>query len=715
MIKQVDIIAIVAKETGIPRHKVEQTVKLLADNTIPFIARYRKEQTGELDEEQIRNIDEQHRYYTSLEQRKEEIIRLIDEQGKLTEELQAKIINCTKLSKLEDLYLPYKPKRKTRAGVAREHGLEPLANFLLSFPRSESPEEEAYAYISESVPTVEEALQGAMDIVAESVAEDADVRGWVREHTRRGGLLVTSGRKTEEDKTYRDYYDYKEPVNRIPPHRVLAINRGEKEEVLSVSIEVDESPVLQWLKRKFLEEGSTTSEYVSKAIKDGYKRLIAPAVERDIRNELTDKAQAQAIKVFSKNLRSLLLQPPVRGKVVLGLDPGYRTGCKWSVIDKTGKFLEAGVIYPTAPLKKIKESEEALAGLVEKYGVNAIVIGNGTASRETEVFVADFIKSCNKPGLSYTIVSEAGASVYSASKLAKKEFPGLDVSERGAVSIARRIQDPLAELVKIEPRAVGVGQYQHDLPPKHLDEKLAEVVESVVNYVGVDLNTASAQLLGYVAGIKATVAENIVHYRDEIGGFKRRKELSKVPRLGPKTLEQCVGFLRINNGDDRLDATAIHPESYDLTHRFLDLIGSGVDEIGRSSIRSKIAGVDVEEIAAQLDAGVPTLKDIVDCLARPGRDPREDLPVPVFRTDVLSIEDLKPGMELTGTVRNVVDFGAFVDIGIKNDGLVHVSEMSDTRVRHPMDLVSVGDVVKVYVLSIDMERGRVALSMKTRL
>lgn len=714
MIKQVDIIAVVAKETGIPRHKVEQTVKLLADNTIPFIARYRKEQTGELDEEQIRSIDEQHRYYTSLEQRKAEIIRLVDEQGKLTEELQDKIINCTKLSKLEDLYLPYKPKRKTRASVAREHGLEPLAHFLLSFPRSGSPEEEAYAYLSESVPAVEEALQGAMDIVAERVAEDADVRSWVREHTRRKGLLVTSGRKTEEDKTYRDYYDYKEPVHRIPPHRVLAINRGEKEAVLSVSIEVDESPVLQWLKRKFLKEGSTTSAYVSKAIQDGYKRLIAPAVERDIRNELTDKAQAQAVKVFSKNLRSLLLQPPVRGKVVLGLDPGYRTGCKWSVVDQTGKFLEAGVIYPTAPLKKIKESEEVLAGLVEKYGIHAIVIGNGTASRETEVFVADFIKSCSKPGLSYTIVSEAGASVYSASKQAKKEFPGLDVSERGAVSIARRIQDPLAELVKIEPRAVGVGQYQHDLPPKHLDEKLAEVVESVVNYVGVDLNTASAQLLGYVAGIKATIAENIVHYRDEIGGFKRRKELSKVPRLGPKTLEQCVGFLRIHNGDDPLDATAIHPESYDLAHRFLDLIGSGVDEIGRSGVRSKIAGVDVEEIAAQLDAGVPTLKDIIDCLARPGRDPREDLPVPVFRTDVLGIEDLKPGMELTGTVRNVVDFGAFVDIGIKNDGLVHVSEMSDTRVRQPMDLVSVGDVVKVYVLAVDMERGRVALSMKTR-
>ncbi|MDD4238571.1 MAG: Tex family protein [Desulfotomaculaceae bacterium] len=711
---KVDIIDIVAKETGIPRHKVEHTVKLLVDNTIPFIARYRKEQTGELDEVQIRSIDELYKHYTSLEQRKAEIIRLIDEQGKLTGELQAKIMNCAKLSKLEDLYLPYKPKRKTRASVAREHGLEPLANYLLSFPRSGCLEEESLAYISEAVPTVDEALQGAMDIVAEQVAEDADVRGWVREHTRRTGLLVTSGRHTEEDKTYRNYYDYKEPVHRIVPHRVLAINRGEKEEVLSVSIDVDESSILKWIGRKFLKEGAITTDYVERAIKDSYKRLISPSVERDIRNELTVIAEAQAIKVFSKNLRSLLLQPPVRGKVVLGLDPAYRTGCKWSVIDKMGKFLEAGVIYPTPPWKKIKESEEVLAGLIKKYGVTAIVIGNGTASRDTEMFVADFIKSYNRPDLSYTIVSEAGASVYSASKLAKKEFPGLDVSERGAVSIARRIQDPLSELVKIEPRAVGVGQYQHDLPPKHLDQKLSEVVESVVNYVGVDLNTASAELLGYVAGIKATVAENIVRYRDEIGGFKRRKELAKVPRLGPKTLEQCVGFLRINNGENLLDATPIHPESYDLTYRFLDLIGAGVNEIGGSITRSRIARVDVEEIAAQLDAGVPTLKDIVDCLARPGRDPREDLPTPIFRTDILSIEDLQPGMELTGTVRNVVDFGAFVDIGIKNDGLVHVSELSDTRVQHPMDLVSVGDVVKVYVLSVDLERGRVSLSMKTR-
>ncbi|MDD4334557.1 MAG: Tex family protein [Desulfotomaculaceae bacterium] len=711
---KVDIIAIIAKEIGIQRHKVEHTVKLLADNTIPFIARYRKEQTGELDEEQIRRIDELNKHYTNLEERKAEIIRLIDGQGKLTAELQAKITSCTKLSKLEDLYLPYKPKRKTRAGVARENGLEPLSTYLLSFPTSGNPEEEALPYISEAVPTTEKALQGAMDIVAEIIAEDADVRSRVRDQTRRTGRLVTSGRNTAEDKTYRNYYDYSEPVSRILPHRVLAINRGEREEVLSVSVEVDENPIIKWLSGKYLKEGSVTTDYVEKALRDGYKRLLAPSVQRDIRNELTEKAAAQAIMVFSKNLRSLLLQPPVRGKVVLGIDPAYRTGCKWCVIDNTGKLLETGVFYPTPPLKKIREAEEILSGLVNKYGVTAIVIGNGTASRETELFVVEFIKSYNKPDLSYTIVSEAGASVYSASKLAKKEFPDLDVSERGAVSIARRIQDPLSELVKIEPQAVGVGQYQHDLPPKQLDKKLSEVVESVVNYVGVDLNTASAQLLSYVAGIKPAVADNIVHYREENGAFMSRRELTKVPRLGPKTFEQCVGFLRISNGKNHLDATAIHPESYDLACRFLDIIEAGLNEIGSSETRAKIAGADVAESAAQLGTGVPTLRDIADCLARPGRDPREDLPLPVFRTDILSLADLQPGMELTGTVRNVVDFGAFVDIGIKNDGLVHISELSNTRVRHPLNMVSVGDVVKVWVLAVDLERGRVSLSMRNK-
>lgn len=709
---QVDITAIITTETGLQRHQVERTVRLLADNTIPFIARYRKEQTGELDEEQIRNIDELHKHYTGLAQRKAEITRLIDEQGRLTAELQVKIAGCTKLSQLEDLYLPYRPKRKTRAGVARDNGLEPLAAYLLSLPAAGSPEQEAGAYITGSVPTTEEALQGAMDIVAEIVAEDADVRSWVRDRTRRAGRLVANGRNTAEDKTYRDYYDFSEPVGRVLPHRVLAINRGEREEALNVSVEVDEIPIINWLRTRYLKKFSVTADYVEKAIRDSYKRLLAPSVQRDIRNELTEKAAAQAIKVFSKNLRSLLLQPPVRGRVVLGIDPAYRTGCKWCVIDDTGKLLETGVFYPTPPQKKIEESEKVLSGLVNKYGVAAIVIGNGTASRETELFVAEFIKSNHRPGLTYTIVSEAGASVYSASKLAKKEFPELDVSERGAVSIARRIQDPLSELVKIEPRAVGVGQYQHDLPPKQLDQKLSEVVESVVNYVGVDLNTASAQLLSYVAGIKPAVADNIVRCRDEKGAFRSRRELTGVPRLGPKTFEQCAGFLRISDGENPLDATAIHPESYDLARRFLDLIGASLNEIGSPGVRSRITGADLERSAAQLSTGVPTLRDIADSLARPGRDPREDLPLPVFRTDVLSLEDLQPGMELTGTVRNVVDFGAFVDIGIKNDGLVHISELSDTRVRHPLDVVSVGDVVKVWVLAVDAERGRVSLSMK---
>jgi uncharacterized protein len=708
--KQPDILQIVARETGIPRHKVENTVKLLADNTVPFIARYRKEATGELDETQIRRIEELSNFYQKLEQRKAEVMRLIDEQGKLTGELQAKILGATKPSEVEDLYLPYRPKRKTRAGAAREKGLEPLAGYLLSFPQTGDPGEEAANCLSESVPSVEDALQGAMDIVAEMMSDDGNVRGWVRDYTRRHGWVVTKARNSEADSVYRDYYDYREPVSRIVPHRVLAVNRGEREEALGVSIEVEEGPVIEWMNKRFVKENTVTAGLVKRAAADAYKRLIAPAVERDIRNELTEKAEAQAIEVFSRNLRSLLLQPPVRGRVVLGIDPGLRTGCKWAVVSDTGKLLETGVVYPTPPYKKIKESEAVLAKLVEQYGVNSIVIGNGTASRETEQFVAGLIKKLDKPGLSYAIVSEAGASVYSASKLAAKEFPDLDVTERGAVSIARRIQDPLAELVKIEPRAIGVGQYQHDVSQKRLEEKLADVVESAVNYVGVDLNTASASLLGYVAGINATVAGNIVRFREESSRFTNRRQLSKVPRLGPKTLEQCVGFLRICDGDNPLDATAIHPESYDLALKLLQLTGSEVNEIGRPAIKSKLSKVAVAEVAKQLGAGEPTLRDIIDSLARPGRDPREDLPKPVFRTDVLGIEDLRPGMELTGTVRNVVDFGAFVDIGIKNDGLVHKSELSGKYISHPMDAVSVGDVVKVKVLSVDIERGRVALS-----
>lgn len=704
-----------AGELGLPEKSVENTVKLLDDgNTVPFIARYRKEMTGELDETQIRRIEEQVGYYRNLEQRKEEVIRLIDEQGKLTEELKEQINQALKLSEVEDIYRPFRPKRKTRGSIAREKGLEPLAGYLLSFPAEGSPDTEAAKYLSEEVPTVEEALQGAMDIIAEDTADDPKVRGWVRDYTRKNGHLVTRAKDPDQDSVYRMYYDFKEPVAKVPSHRVLAINRGEREEFLQVSIDVETEPVISWLNENYAKEGSVTSDLVQKALADAYKRLIAPAVERDLRGELTEMAHEQAIKVFSKNLRNLLLQPPVRGKIVLGVDPAYRTGCKWAVVDQTGKLLEVGVVYPTPPQERIEEAEQEFTRVIKQYKIDVIAIGNGTASRETEQFVAGLIQKLNKTGLNlaYVIVSEAGASVYSASKLAVKEFPDLDVSQRSAVSIARRLQDPLAELVKIEPKSIGVGQYQHDIPAKQLNESLAKVVESAVNYVGVDLNTASAPLLSYVSGINATVAENIVHYREKNGAFKNRNQLTDVPRLGPKAFEQCAGFLRINDGDNLLDSTPIHPESYELTYQLLDLLGVGLDEVGTDALRSKLSGLDVEKTAEKLGAGVPTLRDIIEALLRPGRDPREDLPQPVFRTDVLSIEDLKPGMQLKGVVRNVVDFGAFVDIGVKNDGLVHISELSEKYIKNPLDAVAVGDVVTVRVLSVDAEKGRIALSMK---
>ncbi|TYO95974.1 Tex family protein [Desulfallas thermosapovorans] len=708
-----DIINIVAGETGIPGHKVESTVRLLEEgNTVPFIARYRKEVTGELDEVQIRRIEELVKFHRHLQQRKEEVLRLIDEQGKLTGELRARIESAVKLTEVEDLYRPYRQKRKTRAGVARERGLAPLAEYLLSFPRAGNPEGEAAKYLSDAVPTAEEALQGALDIVAEQVADDPDVRGWVRDYTRRQGRLVTRARDDGAESVYRMYYDYQEPVSKVVPHRVLAINRGEREEFLKVAVQVDEDVVIDWLYRRFVKPGAVTTELVQRAVADAYKRLVAPAVERDIRNELTAEAESRAVQVFARNLRSLLMQPPVKDVVVLAIDPAYRTGCKWAVVDETGKLLDVGVVYPTPPQKNIAEAEAKLAGVVKRYGVQVIAIGNGTASRETEQFVADFIKKQKQPGLAYTIVSEAGASVYSASELAAREFPGLDVSARSAVSIARRLQDPLAELVKIEPRAVGVGQYQHDVAPKQLNESLAKVVESAVNYVGVDLNTASAALLGYVAGINAVVANNIVRYREQNGRFVNRRQLLKVPRLGPKTFEQCVGFLRISGGDNILDATPIHPESYPLTARLLNILGLKMTDVGRPVLRSKLAGLDVEAVADRLGAGVPTLRDIVESLLRPGRDPRDELPPPVFRFDVLSIEDLRAGMVLMGTVRNVVDFGAFVDIGVKNDGLVHISELAEGYVRHPLDVVSVGDVVTVRVLEVDAGRHRIALSMR---
>ena len=697
----------------LPYEQIQNTVKLLDEGmTIPFIARYRKEKTGELDETQIRGIDERLKHYRSLEQKKAEILRLITEQGKMTVELQAKIQAATKLTELDDLYRPYRPKRKTRASVARERGLEPLASYLLTFPRESSPEMEAKPYLSEAIPSIQEALQGAKDIIAEQITDDSEVRAWVRAYTFDRGFLVVKAREEEKQSVYSMYYDYREPLKRIVPHRILAINRGVREEYLKVAIEVEVDPLMNWLFRREVKEESTTASLVKEAIMDGYKRLLEPAVERDLRNHLTEKAEAQAITIFSRNLRSLLLQSPVKGKICLAIDPAYRTGCKFAVVNATGKLLETGVIYPTPPQKKIAEAEKELERLVKQYQIQSIILGNGTASRETEQFIVDFLQKYNYSDLAYTIVNEAGASVYSASELAAKEFPHLDVSHRSAVSLARRIQDPLAELVKIDPKSVGVGQYQHDIAPKKLDASLSAVVESVVNYVGVNLNTASPSLLKYVAGINATVAENIVQYRETTGPFHSRRELKKVAKLGPKAFEQCAGFLRIPEGNNPLDNTAVHPESYALTERLLESLDATPADIGSSKLNEKLKAIELESTAEKLGAGLPTLRDIIESLMRPGRDPREDLPLPVFRKDVLSMEDLRVGMEFQGVVRNVVDFGVFVDIGVKQDGLVHISEISEKRIQHPLDVVAVGHIIKVRVLSVDPEKNRIALTMK---
>lgn len=705
------IIKHIQEETGVNSWQINAVVNLLDDdNTIPFIARYRKEMTGNLDETALRLIEERLKYHRNLEQRKEEVIRLIDEQGKLTPELQSQIEAATKMLEIDDIYLPYRPKRKTRASTARARGLQPLADYLWSFPTDGDPLAEAVAYISEEIPDANAALQGANDIVAEEAAEDAEIRGWIRDYSRRSGIMQVKARDSEAESPYRMYYDYQEPVAKIPPHRILAINRGEREEILKVNLTVDTDRIMQYLGHHYL-QGGVTAVYIEQALQDSYTRLIKPSIERDLRNELTEKAVTHAIQIFARNLRSLLLQPPVKGQIVLGLDPAYRTGCKWTIIDDTGKVLDMGVVYPTPPQRKTREAEQILTAKIQEYQVTAIAIGNGTASRETEQFVAAMIQN-NHLSVAYTIVSEAGASVYSASKLAAQEFPDLDVSQRSAVSIARRVQDPLAELVKIEPKSLGVGQYQHDLPPKELNEKLKIVVESAVNQVGVELNSASAPLLSYVAGVSDTVAQNIVKHRDQEGKFRNRKQLLKVARLGPATFQQAAGFLRIYAGDNPLDATAIHPESYEVALKLLDMVGASPEEIGTAAIASRLNGLKVSELARSLDVGELTLKDVIEALQKPHRDPRDELPPPIFRTDVLSIEDLSPGMTLHGTVRNVVDFGAFVDIGIKNDGLVHISELADRYVRHPMEVVSIGDQVTVKVLSIDRDRGKVSLSMK---
>ncbi|WP_276575550.1 Tex family protein [Paenibacillus sp. YPG26] len=713
--EQERIVQQIAGELQISVKQIRTTIGLLGEgNTIPFIARYRKEMTGELDENQLRNIEERAAYLRGLEERKREVIRIIDEQGKLTKELAAAIKQSGKLQEVEDLYRPYRQKRKTRASVAKEKGLEPLAEWLLSQPKQGDLLAEAAGYVSEDkgVASAEEAVQGAMDIVAETLADDPAVRAWVRRYTFDHGMIDTAAKDAEQETVYEMYYSYRELAKKMPPHRILAINRGERENILKVSLDVPAEPVHKYIAGQIIKGRSPVEAALHTVIEDAYKRLIAPSIEREVRAELTEKAENQAISIFSGNLRSLLLQPPVKGKNVLGVDPAYRTGCKLAVVDDTGKLLEVAVTYPTPPHNKKREAAAKFNELIDKYAIQLIVIGNGTASRESEQFVAEIIAEREEQELAYLIVSEAGASVYSASKLAQEEFPALDVAERSAVSIARRVQDPLAELVKIDPKAIGVGQYQHDVSQKHLEESLKTVVESAVNHVGVDVNTASPSLLSYVSGVNATTAKNIVKFREENGKFTNRKQLQKVPRLGAKTYEQCIGFMRIPGGSDPLDRTPIHPESYSVVNRLLKELNIEPQQLGSKEVAAQLSSLQPEPLAESLGVGVPTLKDILESLQRPGRDPREELPLPIFRTDVLKIEDLVPGMKLQGTVRNVIDFGAFVDIGIKSDGLVHISQLSSGYVKHPMDIVSVGDNVTVWVLNVDVKKGRVGLTMR---
>lgn len=705
----------IATELKLSTKQIESVIKLLEDgNTVPFIARYRKEQTGSLDEVQIQTISERYTYIQNVTNRKEEVIRLIAEQDKLTDELKQKIEQAHKLQEVEDLYRPFKQKRKTKANVAKAKGLEPLAEYLLKLP-SDQIEKKAAAFMNEEkeVTNVEEALEGAQHIIAEQLADDPDMRKWIRSETYQKGSLVTSGKDVESDEknVYEMYYDYQEPIKKIVPHRVLAVNRGEKEGILKAAIEPPAENIRFYLDKQVLKGKQTTARpFIEAAIDDAYKRLIQPSIEREIRKELTEKAEEQAIHIFAENLRKLLLQPPMKGKRVLGVDPAFRTGCKLAVVDDTGKVHHIGVIYPHPPVQKKAEAKQKVKEIIQSSNIEVIAIGNGTASRETEQFIADLIQELDQP-VSYLIVNEAGASVYSASALAREEFPDLQVEERSAISIARRLQDPLAELVKIDPKSVGVGQYQHDVSQKQLNSSLTFVVETVVNQVGVNVNTASQALLQYVSGLSKAVAGNIIKRREEIGRFTSRKELKDIPRLGAKTYEQCIGFLRITDGQDPLDRTGIHPESYKETKQFLRMINMTPDDLGTEQLKEKIAEVKLDEAAEQLDIGTITLQDIIDQLTRPERDPRDEVPKPLLKTDVLKLEDLKQGMELQGTVRNVVDFGAFIDIGVKQDGLVHISKLSNRFVKHPLDVVSVGDIVTVWVDSVDQAKGRVALSM----
>ena len=711
-----NIIKIISDELGVRQSQTEAAVKLIDEgNTIPFIARYRKEATGALNDEQLRNLDERLRYLRSLEERKAAVLASIEEQGMLSEELKSEIDKATTLVAVEDLYRPYKPKKKTRASIARQKGLEGLAMIISLQRTNRSIEEEAQSFVSEEkgVADVKEAIAGALDIIAENISDDAQYRTYIRKLSMKEGLISSQAKDKSAESVYEMYYDFEEPVSKIVGHRILALNRGEKEKVLTVKILAPVEKIVAYLEKQIItSDNRFTTPLLKEAIADSYDRLIAPSIERDIRNELTEKAEDGAITVFGKNLKQLLLQPPIAGHVVLGWDPAFRTGCTLAVVDPTGKVLETKVIFPTAPQNKVAEAKAELKRLIKKYNITLISLGNGTASRESEQVIVELIKEIDTP-LQYVIVSEAGASVYSASKLATEEFPNFDVGQRSAASIARRLQDPLSELVKIEPKAIGVGQYQHDMNQKKLDESLGGVVEDSVNMVGVDLNTASAALLEYVSGVNKTLAKNIVAYREANGKFITRADLLKVDKLGPKAFEQCAGFLRIPGGKNLLDNTGVHPESYEATRKLLEITDTDMGD------KTKLGALlqddkSVRRLSEELGIGELTLKDIVKELMKPGRDPREDMPKPVLKSDVLDMEDLKPGMRLKGTVRNVIDFGAFVDIGVHQDGLVHISQITDRYIKHPLDALSIGDVVEVEVLSVDVKKKRISLTMKLK-
>ena len=705
------------EEFNLKEFQITNTLKLIDEgNTIPFIARYRKEATGELSDEVLRNLSTRLEYLRNIEAKKEEVTRLIDEQGKLTDELRLAIENAKTITELDDIYRPYRPKRRTRATIAKEKGLEPLAELILSQESDESCETLASEYIDseKGVETAEDAISGAMDIIAEIVSDNADYRKRIRELTYENAMLSVKATK-DEDSVYSMYYEFSEPVKKLANHRILAINRGEKDGFLSAKIDIEEAICTDYIKSEVLSQKVSPSRgTVSLAIDDSYKRLIAPSIETEIRNLLTDRAGEAAIKVFAKNLNGLLLQPPIKGRTVLGLDPGYRTGCKVAVVDDTGKVLDTNVVYCTLPNHDKDKAKKILKALIEKHNVNLISIGNGTASKETEMLAAELIKELDRE-VYYMVVSEAGASVYSASKLATEEFPDFDVSLRSAVSIARRLQDPLAELVKIDPKAIGVGQYQHDMNQKLLGEALGGVVEDCVNSVGVDLNTASPSLLSYISGINSAIAKNITAYREENGKFTDRNQLLKVAKLGKKAFEQCAGFLRITDGDNVFDNTSVHPESYQAAEELLKKLGYTTDDVSQNNIKdlkNRLKKLDINKLAEELGIGIPTLRDIADGLLKKGRDPREELPQPILMSDVMSMEDLKPGMVMKGTVRNVIDFGAFVDIGVHQDGLVHISHISNRYIKHPLDVLSVGDIVKVKILDVDLKKKRIALSIK---